>query len=79
MGVDLVGRGLGYEELELEEVGENKFQVLVGECDGRTCYEREERGIDRENILFYCSETGTIAGLRMPGLLGANLKLERLN
>ena len=79
LGFDLLGRGLGYEELELEEVGENQLQIAVGECDGRTCYERAERGINREKILFYCSETGTIAGFRMPGLLGANLKIERLS
>ena len=79
MGIELIGSGLGYEQLGLEEVGNNELQVLVGECDGRTCYEREVRGVDREKMFFYCSETGDISGFKMPGLFGANLKIYRMN
>ena len=77
LGANLVASGLGYQQLELEEVRYNELQVAVGDREGRSCYGRNSRGVDGEKILFYNSLVGRVAGFRMPGLFGARIKIKR--
>ena len=78
LGLDLVGYGLGYDKLNLVEVGNNELQVRVREQNGHSCHERQVKGVHGEKLLFYSDDGETLDGFKMPGLLGSEFKIRRL-